>query len=310
MKIDRLIGILTILLQQDKVTAPFLAEKFEVSKRTILRDIEDLCKAGLPIVTMQGQNGGISIMEGFSIDRTVFTSSEMQAIIAGINSLTSISNSDKYQSLKDKLSIEESSAYDARQHMYIDLSSYYKKTLAPKIELIQKAIEQQFIITFDYYSPNSKTVRKMEPYLLVFQWSSWYIWGYCLLRQDFRLFKLNRLDNLYKVEEEFQKRQNLNFIPMKKEGYSSGLFVEVLFHPSVKWRLIDEYGIDNFKELENGFLHFKFGFDDKEHFFHWLSSYGSQAELLKPEYLREEYQLNLQEILKIYTNEVNVWKNE
>lgn len=73
MKIDRLIGILTILMQKEKVTAPYLAEKFEVSRRTINRDIEDMCKAGIPIVTLQGKNGGISIMEGYQIDKTLLT---------------------------------------------------------------------------------------------------------------------------------------------------------------------------------------------------------------------------------------------
>ena len=83
MKIDRLIGILSVLLQQDMVTAPFLAERFEVSRRTINRDIEDLCRAGIPIVTMPGAGGGISIMENYKVDRTVFTTREMQDILAG-----------------------------------------------------------------------------------------------------------------------------------------------------------------------------------------------------------------------------------
>ena len=87
MKIDRLIGILSILLQQEKVTAPYLADKFEVSRRTINRDIEDICKAGTPVVTSQGQNGGISIMDGYRMDKTLLTSSDMQAILAGLKSL-------------------------------------------------------------------------------------------------------------------------------------------------------------------------------------------------------------------------------
>ena len=91
MKIDRLIGILSILLQQERVTAPYLAERFEVSRRTINRDIEDLCKAGIPLVTAQGANGGISIMEGYRLNRTLLTSSDMQAILAGLRSLDSVS---------------------------------------------------------------------------------------------------------------------------------------------------------------------------------------------------------------------------
>ena len=91
MKTDRLIGIITTIQQKGTVTAPYLAEKFGVSRRTINRDIEDICKAGIPLVTTQGPNGGISIMEGYRIDRTVLTSSEMQSILTGLRSLDSVS---------------------------------------------------------------------------------------------------------------------------------------------------------------------------------------------------------------------------
>lgn len=91
MKLDRLIGILAILLQRDKTTAPILAEKFEVSRRTINRDIDALCRAGIPIVTTRGADGGISIMDGYKIDSTLLTSSDMQAILAGLRSLDSVS---------------------------------------------------------------------------------------------------------------------------------------------------------------------------------------------------------------------------
>ena len=87
MKIDRLIGILSILLQEEKTTAPELAERFEVSRRTINRDIEDLCKAGIPIKTAQGTGGGISIMDGYRMDRTILSSKDMQMILAGLRSL-------------------------------------------------------------------------------------------------------------------------------------------------------------------------------------------------------------------------------
>ncbi len=88
MKIDRLIGILSILLQQEKVTAPYLAERFEVSRRTINRDVEDICKAGIPLVTTRGPGGGISILEGYRMDRTLLTSRDMESILAGLKSLT------------------------------------------------------------------------------------------------------------------------------------------------------------------------------------------------------------------------------
>ena len=122
MKIDRLIGILSILLQRERVTAPYLAEKFEVSRRTINRDIEDLSKAGIPITTLQGANGGISIMEGYRIDRTLLTSSEMQAILAGLRSLDSVSGTNRYAQLMEKLSVGASGLMTGDQHILIDLS--------------------------------------------------------------------------------------------------------------------------------------------------------------------------------------------
>ena len=153
MKIERLIGILSVLLQNEKVTAPFRAEKFEVSRRTINRDIEDICKAGIPIVTTQGVNGGISIMEGFKIDKTLLTNTEMQAILAGLKSLDSIAENNKYKTLIDKLSPHSNSIYKTQNNILIDLSSYYKESLAPKISIIHKAINEKYILNFDYHSP-------------------------------------------------------------------------------------------------------------------------------------------------------------
>lgn len=103
MKIHRLIGILSMLLQEEKTTAPELAERFEVSKRTINRDIEDLCKAGIPICTAQGTGGGISIMDGYRMDRTILTSKDMQMILAGLRSLDSMSRSSYYGQLMEKI---------------------------------------------------------------------------------------------------------------------------------------------------------------------------------------------------------------
>ena len=168
MKIDRLIGILSILLQQDKITAPLLAEKFEVSRRTISRDIDDLCKAGIPIVTAQGQNGGISIMEGYRIDKTLLTSSDMQAIFAGLKSLDSVSKTNRYQQLMDKLQMDSSALLPGGSHIVINLASWYKTSLVPKVELLQTAIDQKQLVSFLYYSPREESSRTIEPYLLVF----------------------------------------------------------------------------------------------------------------------------------------------
>ena len=141
MKIDRLIGILSVLLQQEKITAPELAERFEVSRRTINRDTEDLCKAGIPIRTMQGKDGGISIMDGYRMDRTILTSKDMQMILAGLRSLDSVSGSKNYSRLMEKIQAGSSEFITGRDSILIDLSSWYRESLAPKVETLQEAIE-------------------------------------------------------------------------------------------------------------------------------------------------------------------------
>lgn len=300
MKIDRLIGILSILLQQEKVTAPYLAEKFEVSRRTINRDIEDICKAGIPIVTSQGQNGGISIMEGYRMDKTLLTSSDMQAILAGLKSLDSVSGSKRYQQLMEKLAMGNSSVLASNNHIMIDLASWYRSSLAPKISVLQAAVEDRRKVEFNYYAPGGESSRSIEPYLLIFKWSSWYLWGYCCEKQDYRLFKLNRMTELKATEEQYEPRQ----IPVPdlsaERVYPLGIDVEAVFEPDMKWRLVEEFGMESFTEQEDGRLKFSFGFADKENLFGWLLSFGDRVELIKPAELRRELYEMMGRLQKMY----------
>lgn len=211
MKIDRLIGIITILLQTDKVTAPELARRFEVSRRTINRDIEDICKAGIPIITTQGYGGGISIANGYRVDRTFFTKKELQDVFAGLRGIDSISKGATLPGLLDKLSAKNRRII-ADDIILIDLASHYQASLIPKIDLTKEAILTKHILTFQYYCENGETVRRIEPYHLVFKWSSWYVFGFCLDRQAYRLFKLNRLWDLQIDESTFAGRE----IPQKE----------------------------------------------------------------------------------------------
>lgn len=282
MKIDRLIGILSILLQKEKVTAPYLAEKFEVSRRTINRDIEHLCRAGIPVVTTQGRNGGIAIAEGYKIDKTLLTSSEMKAIFTGLKSLDSVSGTHRYQQLMEKLSAGHSAELFSGEYISIDLSSWYKSTLAPKIEKIQSSIVHRERIVFDYYGPKGEGRRKLEPYRLVFKWSSWYVWGYSPEKKDFRLFKLNRMSEIQNTGEKFKvQEQDIPEVP-STVFLKPRLRAKILFEPEAKWRLIDDFGRDSFIEQPDGKLLFVFEFMDEDNLFNWLLSFGSQAELLEP----------------------------
>lgn len=299
MKIDRMIGILAILLQKEKVTAPYLAQTFEVSRRTINRDIEALCMAGIPLVTEQGAKGGVSIMEGYKMDRTLLSASDLQAILAGLRSLDSVSGTNRYLQLMEKLSAGTSSLPAGEQHMLIDLSSWQKESLTPKIEKVQEAISSGRLISFQYYAPKGESERTVEPYDLLFQWSSWYLWGFCRQRQEFRLFKLTRMAGLT-AGEAFEKRPvpapNLSMEQVFPTVYQ----VKAKIHKKFKWKLVEEFGADSFVEGQDGSLLITAGFTDKYNIICWIVSFGVDAELLEPVWLRKELAAFAEEIRQKY----------
>lgn len=300
MKIDRQLGILSILLQQDSVTTPHLAEVFEVSRRTINRDIEDLCRAGIPITTRQGVGGGISIMEGYKVDRTMLTQGEMQDILAGLRSLDSVNGTNRYGQLMEKLSIGSSDFMVGNQSVLIDLSAWYKDSLAPKIEMIRSAIAQHRRLEFYYYSPRQESMRCVEPYYLIFRWSSWYVWGWCKTREDFRLFKLNRMDKVT-MRETFVPERDIPVPDLSNERiFPGGISVKALFDPDCKWRLVEEFGPDCFTVQEDGLLLFQADYTDKENLITWLLSFRDKATLLEPEAIREELRQSILLMKKKY----------
>lgn len=293
MKIDRLLGILTILLKNEKVTAPMLAKRFEVSRRTINRDIEDLCKAGIPIVTLQGSGGGIRIEDGYKLDKTIFTTKEMQTILAGLRSIDSVDGSCGYQTLMDKIypgnKEKSDKVYDASASIVIDLASYYKGSLSPKIELLKEAIAQSKLVQFDYYAPGGESHRVVEPYFIVFQWSSWYIYGYCLSRNGYRMFKLNRLVNLCMCKETFIKKQTPKLQFDINNIYNNEIHLVAEFDASCKWRLIEEYGIDSYSDTADGHLHFEADFANEDNLISWILGFGDKVKISSPEEIKDVY---------------------
>ena len=298
MKINRLIGIITTLQQKKAVTAPYLAKKFEVSRRTINRDIEDICKAGIPIVTTQGANGGISIMDGFSLDTTVFTKQELTAIFTGLKSLDSVSNSASAEKLAQK--IGGSSAIRLADSMVIDLSSFYKDDLAAKIDQIKQAITESKCIAFHYCYNKGEADKQIEPYLIVFKWSDWSVFGFCKERQDFRMYKLRRLWNLQVVDESFTIRE----IPEEKKQFGSHItddyVITAVYDASVKYRLVDEYGHNSFTEMEDGKLYTEWGFTTQKGAVEWFLSFGNKVKVLGPPEMVEIMKSTLDSIKNLY----------
>jgi len=298
MKIDRLIGIIMILLQKEKVTAPELAERFEVTRRTISRDIEDICKAGIPVVTTQGKGGGIAIEESYKVSKTFFTREELQQIFTGIRGLDSISKAPIRKKLEERLpGGGKQIAID--EIIVIDLASHYYGSLSEKIACIKEAAESHHLISFDYYYEKGEQRRIVEPYRLLFRWSSWYLFGYCTEKNAFRLFKLNRLWNISMLEERFSARK----VPdeeLKVDDYFSAnknYRLKAIFDTSVKYRLIEEYGVDCFTVSNDGGLVFERDFAGYEYMLQWVLSFGDKVRIIAPEKLQRDRMCQVNNIL-------------
>ena len=297
MKIDRLIGIIAALQQHGRVTAPWLAEKFEVSRRTIARDIETICRAGFPVVTSQGAGGGISLMEGCALDAAVLTRDQLTAIFAGLTGLDSVSAASNSAALAKKLGLDVPAE---PEQLAIDLSSFYKADLTAKIAALRQAISQKRVVTFTYYYARGEIAKAVEPCRIIFRWSDWYLQGFCRDRQDFRMYKLRRLWRLSVTDEYFAPRPLPDDRREPDGGITDDYFVTAIYAPSEKFRLVEEYGPDSFTQLPDGRLYTRWGFTDIDRAFSWLIGFGSRVEVLDPPELVEKMRAETEKMCAIY----------
>ena len=185
--------------------------------------------------------------------------------------------------------------------MLISLFLSYRDSLAPKIETIQDAIGDRHLIKFQYYAPTGEGDRTIEPYYLVFRWSSWYLWGWCTDHRDYRMFKLNRMDKVEETDKEFICRQNAHVPDLSTEKiFPGGIKVKALFTRDVKWRLVEEFGPHCFTEADDGRLLFTADYTDMENLVTWLMTFGAKAEVLEPAEARNIIRRNAEETLQIY----------
>lgn len=288
MKIDRLMGILTLLLEREKITATVLAQRFEVSRRTILRDIDTLCKAGIPVITEQGSNGGISIAKGYKIQKSVLTADELQSLVSALKGLDSVSKSSNFENLMLKLAPDHQAVVSLGDSIVIDLSSHYKDSLSEKIALIKQAVAERRLLCFDYYYSKGESRRQIEPYFMEFRWNAWYVFGWCCERREFRRFKLNRLWALSLMQDTYQPRSVVAEKAAGADAFFSCGRMEVLFDRSVRYRLIEAYGLDCYKETPQGLLLF-LDYTNQDYIFSWLLGFGDKAEVLSPPEMRRAF---------------------
>ena len=237
-------------------------------------------------------------MEGFSLDTTVFTEKELAAIFTGLKTLDSVSHSASAEKLAQK--IGGSSAIRLADNMLIDLSSFYKDDLVSKIDVIKQAMKGSKCITFHYCYNKGESDKQIEPYLIVFKWSDWYVFGFCKERQDFRMYKLRRLWDLEISEESFIVRD----VPEEKKQFGSHMtddyVITAVYDASVKYRLVEEYGHNSFTELEDGSLYTEWGFTRPNDAVEWFLGFGNKVKVLAPPEMVERMKTALDSIKNLY----------
>lgn len=303
MKIDRLFGILTILAQKKRVKVKDLAERFEVSPRTIHRDIEYISMAGIPIVAYPGGKGGISIADGFIWDKHIFTHNELQNIILGLKGIDSVMADSRINTLINKLFPDSDRLIALKNDIVIDLASHYKNSLAPKIDLLRQAIANSLVVQFEYYSKNGQTKREFAPYFITFKWSAWYVFGFCRLREDFRLFKLNRIikleltDICYTLREATDKQLDLEafYLDTGRRKYAT-----LLLDRSLEYVMVDSYGQDSYIVTDDNTIIAKWDYIDEAEMVKTVLSLGGGAEVIAPQELVDAVKKEAEKIICRY----------
>ena len=236
MKIDRLLSIIVILLNQDNVTAKELADRFEVSTRTIYRDIETINMSGIPIVSNQGRYGGFSILENYKISHQLLTLDDMVSIVAALKNIGNFAQNnnvgltiDKISSLVPKDKKEEFNYYFNKMIIY-DLPWGYRINPKDKekFQLLNEAIVEERLFNIEYRdSYGSITQRNIEPMSLVLKGFNWYVFAYCHLREDYRFFRLSRIYKIKSLEEKFNRRE-MTYEDFKERSNSNYNMVDLV----------------------------------------------------------------------------------
>lgn len=299
MKINRVFEILYILLNREKISSKELAEKFEVSVRTIYRDIEVISGAGIPICMTQGRNGGISLLENFTLDKQVLTESEKNDMLIAIQSLNSF-NKESVKSIFSKLS----SLFGENQRDYIKIDySGWENTIEKQFELSKEAILLNKRLSFNYISTKGeKTYREVEPYVLWFKSKAWYLKCFCLEKNEIRLFRLSRITNIRILNENINlaKLDESILIEEKKQVQYEKIKIKLKIDSSQEYRVKDDFLEQDISYDNDKNLIVTLNFPENEWLYGYILSYGSFATVIEPEYIVENIKKRLQKNLNNY----------
>lgn len=283
MQESRLFKIIYYLLDKGRATAPELAERFEVSVRTIYRDIDSLSGAGVPIYAEAGRNGGIHLMDDFVLDQAVFSEEEKQEILSALQSINIAQNSNASQTLQKLSALFQ---LGSEHWLEVDFSRWGNEGFDnEKFELLKSAIIHCRTIKIQYAgSSQAITERTVQPLKLIFKAKAWYLNAFCTEKQVFRTFKLNRILDLEVLQETFLRRHVPKPPDAPEPEYNQ---ITLRFPKEMAYRVYDEFDKDQIQQLANGDLIASAKMPEDPWLTGFLLSFGTQVEILSPAYLRD-----------------------
>ena len=296
MKDNRLFRILYYILEKEKVTANELADKFEVSIRTIYRDIDSISSVGVPIFTTQGKGGGIKIDNEYILNKSLFDANEKEQIIAALQGLEKTN-----EAYKSELITKLSALFKIKNSNWIEIdftSWESNNTYQDLFNTLKIAIINKNIISFSYNSSKGEKInREVKPIRLLFKEQDWYLYAFCLLRNDFRYFKLSRIRDLEVLAINYE--DNFENEVLKKElKYENIVNIKLKFDKSVAFRVYDEFKA--IEEDEKGNLYVEIKIPNNYKLYNYIFSFGSNVEILEPKEIRNQFKNMINEIAKKY----------
>lgn len=297
MRESRLFRIVYYLLQNGKATAPELAQKFEVSIRTIYRDVDSISSAGIPIYVTQGKGGGISILNDYTLDKSLFSEQEQEQMLTALQGMVATTEKNSNELLTKLSGLFQ---IKSTNWIEVDFSDWAHRTpQQDTFNIIKEAIFQKRVISFYYFSgKGNKEKRNVRPIRLVFKSKSWYLYSFCLLRNDYRFFKLTRIKELEMLSETFTQ----DFTPTKNEKQiqvENTAAVKLKFDRQAAFRVYDEF-TDSITEDSQGNLYVQIDLPDNEVLYSYVMSFSDSVEVLEPQSIREQMKKILQKMQEKY----------
>ncbi|PQP83192.1 YafY family transcriptional regulator [Paenibacillus sp. PCH8] len=312
MKLERMLAIVMLLLQRSKVRGKDLAEMFEVSLRTIYRDIESINAAGIPITTSSGVGGGIRIMEQYKLNKGLFTTDDMIAMLTGLGIMQSTFSgkevSNALVKLKSFVSEDQFHAMNMKTNqMMVDLTSWIGVNDSDAvIQSIQLALEKMYTLAFSYYNrKGNEQLQGVEPQRLVFKASHWYVQAYLPQTQNYRLFKLRKMYAVRVEDTPFTQRIAPHpFSDFTNQMRARTFPIKLLINSSALNRMLDYCTMDHITDLGDEQYQVNLPFIDDDYGFSILMSFGSSLRCVEPEHVRLELMHRMEKAIQQYTRNV------